>query len=127
MRVKEIKIISRPLDEDRDEIIEAFRRTERGEDFKDEKIVVESLDTLRKVLTPERLKILQTIKTHNPKSVYELAKILDRDRSAVIRDLEVLESLGLVEFSEDKKSGRKRRKPVVPYDEIYIRIPVVMG
>ena len=43
----------RPLEEDFNEIAEAFRRIERGEELGElggEKIVVESLDVLRKVL-----------------------------------------------------------------------------
>jgi len=127
MRVKEIKLIIRPLDEDFDEVVEAFRRIEKGEDIHDEKIVVESLDALRKILTPERLRILQVIRNENPESVYELAKMLNRDRASVIRDLEALEFLGLVEYSEEKKGGRIRKKPVVPYDEIDVHIPVAVG
>jgi len=125
MKVKEIKIAVRPLDEDREEIVEAFRRVERREEFREEKIVVESLDALRRVLTPERLRILQVIRNRNPSSVYELAKMLGRDRAAVTRDLEVLELLGLVEFEEERKGKRKSRRPIVPYDEIEVSIPVV--
>ncbi len=51
MRVKEIKVVVRPLDEDLEEVVEAFRRVEKGEEFVEEKIVVSSLDDLRKILT----------------------------------------------------------------------------
>jgi len=123
MRVKEIKVIVRPLEEDFDEIAEAFKKIEKGEAVKDEKIVVESLDTLRKFLTPERLKILQVIKEHRPKSIYELSKIIKKDRRNLTRDLELLESIGLIEFekSDDKKV---KKMPVVSYDEIQVSIPV---
>jgi predicted transcriptional regulator len=123
MRIKEIKVVVRPVDEDYEEIVEAFGKVERREEFKDEKIVVDNLDILRKVLTPERLRIIQTIRTKKPESIYELAKILGRDRAAVIRDLEYLQLLGLVEF-EEVKAHRDKKKPIVPYDEIVVSIPV---
>ena len=124
MKVKEIKVIIRPLEEDLDEVVEAFKKIERREEFEEEKIVVESLDVLRKILTPERMRILQVIKNEKPNSIYELAKLLGRDRAAVIRDLEVLQKIGLVEISEEKDE-RGRKKPIVPYDEIVVKIPVV--
>ena len=124
MKVKEIKVIIRPLEEDLDEVVEAFKKIERREEFEEEKIVVESLDVLRKILTPERMRILQVIKNEKPNSIYELAKLLGRDRAAVIRDLEVLQKIGLVKISEEKDE-RGRKKPIVPYDEIVVKIPVV--
>jgi len=51
--MREIKVVVRPLEEDFNEIAEAFRRIERGEELGElggEKIVIESLDVLRKVL-----------------------------------------------------------------------------
>lgn len=125
MRVKEIKVIVRPLEEDFEEVVDAFRKVERREEFKDEKIVVENLDDLRRILTPERIRILQVIKNRKPRSIYDLSKLLGRDRSAVMRDLEYLSKLGFVEFREEKKK-RKSKKPIVPYDEIEISIPVVV-
>ena len=124
MKVKEIRIVVRPSEEDFDEVVDTFNKIERGEDVKDEKIVVESLDVLRKALTPERLRIIHVIKTKKPESIYELAKILGRDRASVTRDLEYLKLLGLIEF-EDVKDVRDKKKPVVTYDEIVISIPVV--
>ena len=125
MKVKEIKVIIRPLEEDFDEVVEAFKKVEGREEFEEEKIVVESLDVLRKILTPERMRILQVIKNEKPGSIYELAKLLGRDRAAVIRDLEVLQKIGLVEISEEKDE-KGRKKPIVPYDEIVVKIPVVI-
>ena len=125
MGVRKIKDIVRSLEEDLEEIVDALKRVERGEEFHEEKIVVESLDVLRKILTPERLRILQVIRSEKPGSIYELAKLLDRDRAAVVRDLEYLQQLGLVEFEEEKHGKRRSRRPIVPYDEIEVSIPVV--
>lgn len=126
MRVKEIKVVVRPLEEDMEEVVDAFRKVEKGEGFKDEKIVVDNLDDLRRILTPERIRILQVIKNRKPKSIYELSKLLERDRAAVMRDLEHLSKLGFVEFKEEKRKKRKSKKPIVPYDEIEVSIPVIV-
>ncbi len=126
MRVKEIKVVVRPLEEDLEEVVDAFRKVEEREEFKDEKIVVDNLDDLRKILTPERIRILQVIKNKKPNSIYELSKLLERDRSAVMRDLELLSKLGFVEFKEERWRKRKSKKPVVPYDEIEVSIPVIV-
>ncbi|MBO8182598.1 MAG: HTH domain-containing protein [Archaeoglobus sp.] len=126
MKVKEIKVVVRPLEEDLEEVVDAFRKVEGREEFKDEKIVVDNLDDLRKILTPERIRILQVIKNRKPNSIYELSKLLERDRSAVMRDLEFLSKLGFVEFKEERWKKRKSKKPIVPYDEIEVSIPVII-
>ena len=105
---EKIKVVVRPMEEDLEEIVDAFKRVERGEEFHEEKIVVESLDVLRKILTPERIRILQVIKNERPGSIYELAKLLDRDRAAVVRDLEYLQQIGL-EFEEERHGKRRSR------------------
>ncbi len=82
----------------------------------------DELDAIRKVLTPERIRIISMIRERRPGSIYELAKMLGRNRSSVMRDLKHLSSFGLVEF--DTSGKRNRKRPVVNYSEINIVIPV---
>ncbi len=125
VRLKKIRVKIAPRKGSWEELLEVARKTDKGEDVSYEKLVFESYEAFRKVLTPERLKIMHVIREKEPKSVYELAKILGRDRRNVIKDLEILELLGLVEFEEEKRGKRKSRRPVVPYNEIEVSIPVV--
>ncbi len=125
VRLKKIRVKIAPRKGSWEELLEVARKTDKGEDVSYEKLVFESYEAFRKVLTPERLKILHVIREKEPKSVYELAKILGRNRRNVIKDLEILELLGLVEFEEEKRGKRKSRRPVVPYNEIEVSIPVV--
>lgn len=125
MRLRKIRVEITPREEAWKELLEVARKMDRGEDVRYEKLVFDSYEAFRKVMTPERLKILHVIREKEPKSVYELAKILGRDRRNVIKDLEMLEMLGLVEFEEEKHGKRRSRRPVVPYDEIEVSIPVV--
>lgn len=123
-KVKEVRVVVRPLERDFEEVKEAFEKIESGEPIKDEKIVVESLDTLRQFLTNERLKILRAIKKHKPKSIYELSKIINKDRRNLTRELELLEKWGFIEFEETQDTRKKPKKPVIGYDEIQVNIPV---
>jgi len=125
VRLRKIRVEIAQRKDSWEELLEVARKIDRGEDVSYEKLVFESYEAFRKVLTPERLKILHVIREKRPKSVYELAKILCRDRRNVIKDLEILELLGLVEFEEEKRGKRRSKRPIVPYDEIEVSIPVV--
>ena len=104
-----------------DKIIKTLKKGKKVEPT--EKIVIESLDVLRKILTPERIKILHVIKKCNPKSILELSKLLNRDRRNLIKDLNYLEGLGLIEISE-KKSKKLIKIPSVNFDEVVVRVPI---
>jgi predicted transcriptional regulator len=74
--------------------------------------------TLGKVLTGNRLQILSAIRTHKPKSIQHLARILERDFKNVYQDVKFLENFGLIALSH---SGS--RKPAVPtalFEEIVL-------
>ena len=57
---------------------------------------------MRKVLTEERLRILKTIKKAHPSSIYELAKILERDIKNTFDDVQYLAEVGLIELKKVK-------------------------
>ena len=78
---------------------------------------------MRGVLTNNRLLILKTIRKHQPKSVYELAKHLRRDLKNVNQDLRLLSDMGLVTL-ETTEIDRKRVIPQVDYKKIVLEIAV---
>jgi predicted transcriptional regulator len=84
-------------------------------------------NALRRFMSSERFRMLQTIRAQPPESVYGLAKALNRNRMAVIADLRVLAALGLVEMSRTGGSGRRRSIPRVPYSQIRIQLDVGNG
>ena len=124
IKLKEIKIEVKPFREDAEEVIEAFRKISEGKYVKEDKIVVESIEDLRKMLTRERLKLLHAIKMREPRSIYELAKIVDRERKAVSIDLNILEKLGLIEFERREYRKRLIVTPRVVCDRIEVAILV---
>ncbi len=79
-----------------------------------------SYDSLVDVLTPLRLDLLGTIAEHDPKSIRETARLVDRDISDVHSDLKQLEVLGLLDFEDGGPNGAMQ--PVVPFDRIEMQI-----
>ncbi len=124
MRVKKIDIGIRSLKESLRDFAEAWKKLETGKKLKKEEgIYFDSIDTMRAVLTNNRLLILKTIRERHPQSVYELAKILDRDLKNVNQDLKLLSDIGLVTL-EKTEADKKRVIPHVDYGKILLEIPV---
>jgi len=82
------------------------------------------LESLRHLLSNEKARVLHTIKTHKPTSIYQLAKILNRDFKAVMIDVNLLERFGFIEFIKEKTKNRIRHKPVIVVDTITINVKI---
>lgn len=79
---------------------------------------------LRQLLSNEKARILHIIKTQKPKSIYDLAKKLDRGFKSVNDDLKILERFGFIELVEEKTKKRIRHRPKIIVDTITIHIKV---
>jgi len=124
MRVKNIKIAIKSDPVLFSEIKQVWNSIEKGEKVQKHKgVYFENLDTMRKVLTEERLRILRTIKTNNPQSIYEFAKLIGRDIKNTFNDVQFLAQVGLIELKK-AKDGREKTTPQVNYDQILLEIPV---
>lgn len=84
----------------------------------------EGLAALRKLLSNEKAKILNTIKTKKPDSIYALAKLLQRDFKSVSEDIKLLERFGFIDMLAEKTGKRKRLKPILSTDTISIKIKI---
>lgn len=79
---------------------------------------------LRSLLSNEKAKIIHIIKTKQPNSLYELAKLLSRDFKSVRQDLAILEKFGFVEMIPIHKGKREKFKPVLAMDVLEIKINI---
>lgn len=79
---------------------------------------------LRQLLSNEKARILHTIKTKNPTSIYDLAKKLGRGFKSVNDDIKLLERFGFIELIEEKTKNRIRHKPVIVADTITINVKI---
>jgi predicted transcriptional regulator len=79
---------------------------------------------LRQLLSNEKARILDAIKTQNPVSIYDLAKKLKRGFKSVNDDIKLLERFGFVELVEEKTKKRIRHKPRLAVDNVVINIKI---
>jgi predicted transcriptional regulator len=80
-------------------------------------------DTAERVLTKERMRLLEKIETGELDSVRDLARCVDRNVSIVSRDLKILYEAEVIEY---ESSGRARR-PVLAHENIFIKPVVFKG
>lgn len=92
---------------------------ERGEDV-DEMHVLNLEDTaaVERLFRATNIELLEVIARQEPSSIRETASLVDRGHKEVLRNLDELERLGLVEFERD---GRAKR-PRVKYSDLEIDI-----
>ena len=86
-----------------------------------------SFKALLAVATENRLQLFRLIHENHPASVYDLAKLFDRDLSYVSKEVRVLEGLGLISLLKETVHGRERFKPVALYDRIVVDFDLVGG
>lgn len=124
MKVKKIDIGIKGLTESLKDFATTWKKLESGKKVKKEEgIYFDSIDTMRSVLTNNRLLILKTIRGRKPGSVYVLARMLERDLKNVNQDLKLLADMGLVTL-EKTETDKKRVVPHVDYGKILLEIPV---
>ena len=116
VKPKKAKIILQSLDGTKAEWKAALKGKLRGIQPNDE-IIVLSLETIAKIFSKTRMQILQAIISQKPKSIYELAKYVERDFKNVHSDVQFLNDVGLIKLQETQ-SSRNGLKPVAKYSGI---------
>lgn len=90
------------------------RAADKGDAIPSSGIVAfEDVESLLRVLTEKRVLLLRQVK-QTPTSISVLAKRLKRDRSAVARDVQILERFGVVQVTERPLPGHGRQKWITP-------------
>ena len=79
---------------------------------------------LRRLLSNEKARILNAIKTQKPISIYDLAKKLKRGFKSVNDDIKLLQRFGFIELVEEKTKNRKRYKPEIAASTITINFKI---
>jgi predicted transcriptional regulator len=123
---KTLTIEIRPLSDLTDDFREGFKAAQQGRAFKRrEGVYFTSLEAARNFLTKSRIALLHAIRLKRPRSIYELAKMVDRDLKNVQQDVALLERHGLVKFTEKRRGEKSKvRIPEAPFDEIALRIAI---
>ncbi|MEM4330819.1 MAG: helix-turn-helix domain-containing protein [Candidatus Pacearchaeota archaeon] len=92
--------------------------------LKEEEPNLAEASAFRNMLSKEKARILFYLKREKIKSIYDLAKKLNRDFKSVYSDLRVLEKYGIIEFIEEKKGKKVMYKPVLLVDKIELVLKI---
>lgn len=87
-------------------------------------IYFENWTGFRNFMTLQKIEILLMISNVKPKSIYELAKLLDRSLGAVQKDCDMLARIGFIKLQK-QKTGRGSIMPKLAfdYDKIVVKLP----
>ena len=121
MKAKKIRIEIGTLDSALQEAAESFERTSQGKRVRRKTaLYFSNIKDLRKVLTEKRLELLKTIKDRKPSSVYELARMVDRDLKNVLQDVGYLHDIGMIDLTETED----KKVPTVDYDVLSLEVAI---
>ena len=124
MNVKNIFVEIRTLDESLRDFADTYKKLAAGKRVpKKELLSFESVDVLRKFLTPKRLELLKLIRQEKPNSIYQLAKLAKRDVKSVSTDVNVLADIGMIDRTKSK-AKRETITPRVNFDKIRVEIAI---
>ncbi|MBI5236356.1 MAG: winged helix DNA-binding protein [Deltaproteobacteria bacterium] len=124
MKSKSVKIGIRNLHDFLEDAKGVMKKIEKGEKVRSEKaLYFESIEGFRKALTPKRLELLHVVRESRPKSLQELSRLVKRDMKSIVTDINILESLDLIDMKR-KKNGKRETTPKVDYDRIDLQIAV---
>ncbi|MDS0284494.1 transcriptional regulator [Haloarcula onubensis] len=105
-----------------DDLEDALAALDRGETPDPHlEVVYHDPADVHRVTRPKSLALLRAIVQHDPDSIRETARLVERDVSQVHRNLTELEELHLVALVDDGQSKR----PSVWYEAIDIDLPLV--
>lgn len=95
-------IVGGSLEDAARRVAEAWHRAERGETVEaEDNVTFASWSALASVMSNKRHELLKHLRRHSAPSLRALARELGRDYKRVYEDVVALESVGLVERSEE--------------------------
>ncbi|MCU4802451.1 hypothetical protein OB920_18980 [Halobacteria archaeon HArc-gm2] len=103
-----------------DEVRSAIERLQDGETVDSTHTVsVPSEELLAEALTATTLALLRALSTHEPASIRETARLVERDVKNVHDELTRLEAMGIIRFEEVGQA----KQPIFPFDELLVNVP----
>ena len=85
-----------------------------------DELVSTDLKSLLQIASESRLELFGAILREKPSSIYELAEKLGKSQPYVLKEVRVLEALGLVRLHREHDGGRERIRPEALYSKIVI-------
>lgn len=124
MNIKHMRLVVKNKEKVADEFRKTLSHLRKGDEIaQHHEVSFETIGALRKVVTPKRLELLHMIKQHSPQSIYELAKLVNRDIKSVNTDIKILADLDMISLEEHQEE-RKKVKPTVSFDKLNVEIAI---
>jgi len=90
-------------------------------------IYFSNFNEMNKVLTSNRIMLLDIIKQEKPESIYKLAILANRDQGNVTKDANILHEYGFIDIVEKKDGERTRSEPQLQSEGIEMVIKFGAG
>ncbi|MFH1917327.1 MAG: hypothetical protein ABIJ21_08760 [Nanoarchaeota archaeon] len=116
MKTKKFVIEIKPLEESLRDFAQAFGKTRKDRLPESSGVSFSDIETFRKFFSRRRLELLKAIRKENPKSIYQLAKQVDRGYKNVHDDINLFKELGLIKTT-DKHIN-------LQFDTLFIKVEV---
>ena len=84
----------------------------------------DDLSLLRKLLSNEKARLLNVVKVKQPKSLYALAKFLERDFKTVREDVILLRKFGFIDLIAERHGKRISHKPIITTNTVRIVVRI---
>ena len=124
-----LKITFQQADQHRQAAQERLQRAERGETGEaiqqDVRTIInfEDFDDIALLMRTPNLRLIETIVAEEPGSIRELAETVERDYREVHRNLSELETLGVIEFTDDGARKKPMLRGGAEHIDFSIRFP----
>ncbi|MBW2974707.1 hypothetical protein KY366_03220 [Candidatus Woesearchaeota archaeon] len=125
MKIKNITVEIKPFKDVLKETAEVMGKIKKGSYVKPKKgLSFGGVESFREFFTPKRIELLQIIRHKQPKSIYELAKLTNREIKSIVMDIKILEKYDLIDTKKVPAKGKTGYKvrPVFDYDKITVDI-----
>ena len=121
MKFNILNIIFEDLENSFSRIDEAIKTGKKLVDLPNE-IYFDDRKDFQKFFNIQKVDLLSVIASSNPRSIYELAELLNRKQPNVQRDVAVLELYGFIKL-EELGDSRGAKSPKLAFDYDFIHIP----
>jgi predicted transcriptional regulator len=127
MKIKFLKITFESLEDFKARTAKALEEainTGKKSIQKKDTLIWSSVEAYQQFMSDQKYTILAAIYKHQPQSVYQLAKLLNRAQQNVARDCDMLALHGFIKF-EEEGDGRKTKAPRLAFDynAILVQLP----
>lgn len=129
MTANTLKITFKQREEHRDAAERRLERAQAGDSDdaveQDARFILnfEEYGDIERLMRERNLKLIEAIVEHRPESIQDAATVVDRDYRDVHRNLEELESLGVVEFEADGQRKQPRLRDGAEHIDFSIQFP----